>query len=123
VVPQWESGKNTEKLLAVRLSSLLLLKGVSISSQLAELNGLMTAVGRALAGNDYNLVYGGGCSGLMGIVSDAALEAGGDVTGIMPFAMCCGYNDKADPAPVFMNGSAAGRGKVGHPLHSDPSLI
>jgi hypothetical protein len=41
-------------------------------------------VGRLLAGQGIRLVYGGASGGLMGIVADAALTAGGVVTGIMP---------------------------------------
>jgi hypothetical protein len=41
-------------------------------------------VGRALAANGFGLVYGGGSVGLMGIVADAALEAGGPVVGVIP---------------------------------------
>jgi uncharacterized protein (TIGR00730 family) len=42
------------------------------------------ALGRALAARALTLVYGGGATGLMGIVADAALGAGGQVTGIIP---------------------------------------
>jgi len=41
-------------------------------------------LGRALAERDLELVYGGGRLGLMGIVADAALEAGGRVLGVIP---------------------------------------
>ena len=41
-------------------------------------------VGRLLAGRGIRLVYGGANTGLMGIVADAALGAGGKVTGVMP---------------------------------------
>ncbi len=41
-------------------------------------------VGRQIAGRGWRLVYGGGSNGLMGIVADAALEAGGAVTGVIP---------------------------------------
>src|SRR5262249_60769385 len=34
-----------------------------------------------------DLVYGGGHVGLMGVVADAALAAGGSVTGVMPEAL------------------------------------
>jgi uncharacterized protein (TIGR00730 family) len=33
------------------------------------------------------LVYGGGCVGLMGVIADAVLEAGGHVIGVMPHAL------------------------------------
>ncbi len=41
------------------------------------------ALGRALAARGIGLVYGGGCVGLMGEVADAALAAGGEVTGVI----------------------------------------
>src|SRR4051794_32778986 len=41
-------------------------------------------VGRTLAERGIRVVYGGGRLGLMGIVADAALQAGGDVTGVIP---------------------------------------
>jgi len=42
------------------------------------------ALGAELARRDIALVYGGGNVGLMGIVADAALGAGGRVLGVMP---------------------------------------
>ncbi|WP_454256167.1 LOG family protein [Pseudomonas sp. Marseille-Q8238] len=42
------------------------------------------ALGRALATRGLTLVYGGGAVGLMGVVADAALAAGGEVIGIIP---------------------------------------
>lgn len=41
-------------------------------------------VGQQLAENRITLVYGGGRSGLMGIVADSALQAGGQVIGVIP---------------------------------------
>ncbi|WP_052341023.1 TIGR00730 family Rossman fold protein [Salinarimonas rosea] len=41
-------------------------------------------LGRAMAAAGVRLVYGGGALGLMGIVARATLEAGGEVTGIIP---------------------------------------
>ena len=32
-------------------------------------------------------MYGGGRKGIMGVVSDAVFEAGGQLTGILPYAM------------------------------------
>ena len=43
-----------------------------------------TAVGTALAQAGNEVVYGGGRTGLMGAVADAAIAAGGRVTGIIP---------------------------------------
>ncbi len=42
------------------------------------------ALGTALAQAGITLVYGGGKAGLMGAVADAALQAGGDVKGVIP---------------------------------------
>lgn len=45
------------------------------------------AVGRGLAERGIGVVYGGGRLGLMGAVADSALEAGGEVIGIIPDAL------------------------------------
>jgi uncharacterized protein (TIGR00730 family) len=45
------------------------------------------AVGAALADRGIEVVYGGGRLGLMGAVADAALAAGGRVTGVIPSAL------------------------------------
>jgi uncharacterized protein (TIGR00730 family) len=45
------------------------------------------AVGRALAERGIGVVYGGGRLGLMGAVADSALQAGGEVIGIIPQAL------------------------------------
>ena len=44
-------------------------------------------LGRLLAARGLELVYGGGNVGLMGIVADACLEAGGSVIGVIPEAL------------------------------------
>jgi uncharacterized protein (TIGR00730 family) len=44
-------------------------------------------LGRTLAEQGVELVYGGGNVGLMGVVSDACLAAGGEVTGVIPKAL------------------------------------
>jgi uncharacterized protein (TIGR00730 family) len=41
-------------------------------------------LGRALARSGKRLVYGGGNVGLMGVLADAALAQGGEVTGVIP---------------------------------------
>lgn len=41
------------------------------------------ALGRAIAARGINLVYGGTTKGLMGVVADAALAAGGTVVGVI----------------------------------------
>jgi hypothetical protein len=43
--------------------------------------------GAALARRKIALVYGGGQIGLMGVVADGALEAGGEVIGVIPQAL------------------------------------
>lgn len=45
------------------------------------------AVGRSLAERGIAVVYGGGKLGLMGAVADAAIEAGGEVIGVIPQAL------------------------------------
>lgn len=42
------------------------------------------AMGRAIAQQGCNLVYGGGNVGLMGLVADAVLGGGGQVVGVIP---------------------------------------
>ena len=44
-------------------------------------------VGRWIGANRGQLVYGGGNNGLMGVVADATLEAGGRVIGVIPKAL------------------------------------
>lgn len=44
-------------------------------------------MGRLLAEGGFTLVYGGGRTGLMGAMADAALTAGGEVIGVMPHAL------------------------------------
>ncbi len=41
-------------------------------------------LGKALAANKWDLVYGGGRVGLMGLVADSALSSGSKVVGIIP---------------------------------------
>lgn len=41
-------------------------------------------MGRVLAQNKIRVVYGAGKTGLMGAVADGALQAGGEVTGVVP---------------------------------------
>ena len=42
------------------------------------------SLARHLAANKIGIVYGGGRVGLMGMLADAALEAGGDIIGVIP---------------------------------------
>lgn len=43
--------------------------------------------GQVIAESGYRLVYGGAKVGLMGVVADAALAAGGEVVGVLPQAL------------------------------------
>jgi uncharacterized protein (TIGR00730 family) len=45
------------------------------------------SLGHALAVRKTSLVYGGGNIGLMGIIADAAIKAGGEVIGVIPQAL------------------------------------
>ena len=45
------------------------------------------SVGRWIANHGGQVVYGGGHNGLMGILADAALQAGGQVVGVIPKAL------------------------------------
>jgi uncharacterized protein (TIGR00730 family) len=44
-------------------------------------------MGRELARRGLGIVYGGGGIGLMGVLADAAIEAGGEVHGVIPQAL------------------------------------
>ncbi len=44
-------------------------------------------LGGALAARGIELVYGGGCVGLMGVLADAALARGGRVIGVIPHTL------------------------------------
>lgn len=45
---------------------------------------LAKQLGQGIAERGWSLIYGGGNSGLMGLVADGALQGGGDVVGISP---------------------------------------
>ena len=49
--------------------------------------GSAQRMGETLARRGIGLVYGGGGIGLMGVLADAALSAGGDVIGVIPEAL------------------------------------
>src|SRR3546814_3564157 len=48
---------------------------------------LAREVGRTLAERGIGVVYGGGRLGLMGAIADSALDAGGEVIGVIPQAL------------------------------------
>ncbi|KAL7424079.1 hypothetical protein Q5752_001664 [Cryptotrichosporon argae] len=67
------------------------------------------SIGRALAGSKVPLVYGGGRRGLMGVVSQATLDAGGHVHGILPRALIERASERAsgpDAAVEAIDGDA-----------------
>ncbi|MGV3754254.1 MAG: TIGR00730 family Rossman fold protein [Verrucomicrobiota bacterium] len=52
-----------------------------------EYDQMAKEMGQAIAARGWTLVYGGGNVGLMGVVADAALAAGGKVIGVIPEAL------------------------------------
>ncbi|NJL05287.1 MAG: TIGR00730 family Rossman fold protein [Chloroflexaceae bacterium] len=52
-----------------------------------EYEAVAAAFGQALAERGWQLVYGGGSIGLMGVLARAVLEHGGYVTGVIPQAL------------------------------------
>lgn len=50
----------------------------------SEYQSTATELGTAMAKADFRLVYGGARVGLMGVIADAVLAAGGEVIGIIP---------------------------------------
>lgn len=59
----------------------------SRSGRIDGFKSLAADVGRWIGRNKGQLVYGGGNAGLMGIVADATLAAGGTVVGVIPQAL------------------------------------
>lgn len=49
--------------------------------------GAAATLGRVLAEQGIGIVFGGGATGVMGALADAALAAGGEVIGVLPAAM------------------------------------
>ncbi len=52
-----------------------------------EYSASAQSLGSLIAERGIRLVYGGGAVGLMGIIADAAMRAGGEVVGIIPRAL------------------------------------
>jgi len=71
------------------------------------------SLGHAIADARRPLVYGGGSKGIMGVVSGAVLERGGEVTGVVPYAMVAagGELDKGE-ASLAVDLEEAGREKI-----------
>lgn len=65
------------------LSSVCVFLGSSTGSNPANAEASV-ALAKELVARDLTVVYGGGAVGLMGLLADTALEAGGRVVGIIP---------------------------------------
>ncbi len=65
------------------MKSICVFCGSSLGSD-SEFINAATEVGKLIAESKMTLVYGGANVGLMGAVASAALEAGGEVIGVMP---------------------------------------
>lgn len=57
-------------------------------------NRVLIGLGHALAHAGRPLIYGGGRKGIMGVVSGAVIDAGGRVTGVIPYAMVAAGGEK-----------------------------
>ena len=66
-----------------KLSSVCIFLGSSIGTNPANADATI-AMAHELVARDLTVVYGGGKVGLMGLLADTALEAGGRVVGIIP---------------------------------------
>jgi uncharacterized protein (TIGR00730 family) len=60
--------------------------GSSVGNR-SEYSDVAVALGRLLAARQIGLVYGGGHVGLMGVIADAVIAAGGEVIGVIPQAL------------------------------------
>ncbi|QDU41313.1 LOG family protein YvdD [Maioricimonas rarisocia] len=69
-----------------RLTSLCVFCGSSHGTR-PEYQQATRAFGQMMAREGLRLVYGGGDVGLMGVLADAVMEAGGEVTGVIPDAL------------------------------------
>lgn len=59
----------------------------SRTGALPEYSGAAKILGQSLAELELRLIYGGGNIGLMGLLADSVLEAGGEVVGVIPQAL------------------------------------
>lgn len=70
------------------------------------------ALGSAIAGAGWRLVYGAGDVGLMGIVARAAIEGGGDTFGVIPTHLLAREVGKRDLARLVITETMHERKKV-----------
>lgn len=68
------------------MKSICVYCGSSVGSR-EEYTEVAASFGRLLAVSGIRIVYGAGNIGLMGVIADAALEAGGEVVGVIPEAL------------------------------------
>ena len=68
------------------MKSICVYCGSSIGSS-PNLAAAARELGQTLAASNLELIYGGGRVGLMGVLADAVLEAGGRVQGVIPQAL------------------------------------
>ena len=68
---------------SVALQSVCVFCGSSTGTDPAIVDATV-ALGKLLAEHDIELVYGAGAVGLMGVIADTMLDAGGSVTGVIP---------------------------------------
>ena len=66
-----------------KIESVCVFLGSSTGSNPANADATI-AMGQALVERDIRLVYGGGNAGLMGLLANTVLDAGGEVLGIIP---------------------------------------
>ncbi|MFN7118826.1 MAG: TIGR00730 family Rossman fold protein [Saprospiraceae bacterium] len=69
-------------------------------------------LGIALAERNINVIYGGGDVGLMGVLADATLRAGGTVTGIIPYFLSEREGGRTDLTELIEVDSMAERKKL-----------
>ena len=70
---------------------------------------LTAAFGAALAKRRWRLIYGGGDVGLMGTLATAAIEAGGEVTGVIPRRLLAREVGKRDVTELVVTETMAER--------------
>lgn len=84
MTPTSSSATGSEPPLTARpLSSICVYAGSSVGRNGAY-EDAARRLGHALANRQLTVVYGGGAVGLMGVLADAALDAGGRVVGVIP---------------------------------------
>jgi uncharacterized protein (TIGR00730 family) len=77
------AGRTAEEIRMPKITAVAVFCG-SHAGTLPAFRAAAAALGRGLAEAGLRLVYGGGRIGLMGALADAALAAGGHVTGVIP---------------------------------------